>query len=152
MVYNTNAYDAKETLKLLDGIVDIYMPDAKYADDKIAIKYSAAPNYFEIMKKSIKEMHRQVGDLIIDKNGIARYGLLVRHLVLPNDLAGTEKIMDFIAKEISPNTFVNLMDQYRPCWKAYQYPPLDRPITFKEYQEARNLAKKAGLKRIYPYE
>jgi len=101
------------------------------------------------MKKAIKEMYRQVGDLIINKEEIAVRGLLVRHLVLPNNLAGTEKIVNFLAKEISPNTFINVMDQYFPYWHAEKYPELSRRITQKEYQEAINLAKKAGLKRLY---
>lgn len=161
LVYNTNAYDSVETLKLLDGIIDIYMPDAKYSDlprrvakqllrgDKIAQKYSLAPNYFEIMKSAIKEMHRQVGDLVVNEEGIAVRGLLVRHLVLPNNLAGSEKIFEFLAKEISKNTFLNVMDQYWPTWKAFQYPELSRRITQKEYQQAINLAKKFGSKRLY---
>jgi putative pyruvate formate lyase activating enzyme len=138
-----------EVLKLLDGIIDIYLPDARYSDDKIALKYSNTPNYFEIMKAAIKEMHRQVGDLIVNEEGIAIRGLIVRHLVLPNGLAGSEKIFEFIAKEISKNTFINIMDQYWPAYKAYQYPELSRRITEKEFQEAINLAKKFGLKRIY---
>jgi len=162
LVYNTNAYDSVETLKLLEGIVDIYMPDAKYSDNKIALKYSNVlyppkfskgklrrAGYFEIMKAAIKEMHRQVGDLIIDNEGIAVRGLLVRHLVLPNNLAGTEKIVNFLAKEISKNTFINIMDQYMPYFRAREFPELNRPITEKEYQEAINLAQKAGLKRLY---
>jgi len=149
LVYNTNAYDSVETLKLLDGIFDIYMPDAKYSDDKIATKYSSAPNYFETMKKAIKEMHRQVGDLVISEEGIAVRGLIVRHLVLPNNLVGSEKIFEFIAKEISKNTFINIMDQYWPAYKAHQYPELSRRISEKEFQETINLAKKFGLKRIY---
>jgi len=144
LVYNTNGYDSVETLKLLDGIIDIYMPDAKYADNEVAQKYSSAPDYFDRMKKAICEMHRQVGDLIIE-NGIAKRGLLIRHLVLPNGLAGTQKVIEFLAREISPNTFVNIMDQYRPCWKANQYPEIARPITAYEYQEAREIAKRAGL-------
>jgi putative pyruvate formate lyase activating enzyme len=173
LVYNTSSYDSLEVLKLLDGIVDIYLPDARYSDDKVAIKYSNAPNYFEIMKKAIKEMHRQVGDLIINSKfksqnaklkskiqnfekiqkefpeGVALRGLIVRHLVLPNGLAGSEKIFEFISKEISKNTFLNIMDQYWPTYKAHQYPELSRRITEKEFQEAINLAKKFGLKRIY---
>ena len=151
LVYNTNAYDSVETLKLLDGIVDIYMPDAKYSADIIALKYSNAPKYYEIMKKAIKEMYRQVGDLMINKEGIAVRGLLVRHLVLPNNLAGTEEIVEFLAKEISQNTFLNIMDQYYPYFKANQYSELSRRITNEEYLQAVNLAKKAGLKRLYPY-
>jgi len=148
LVYNTNSYDSVEVLKLLEGVIDIYLPDAKYSNDKIALKYSKCKNYFKIMKEAIKEMHRQVGDLIIDK-GIAKQGLLVRHLVLPNNLAGSEKIFEFLAKEISKNTFLNIMDQYRPCYQAYQHPELSRQITNKEYQNVINLAKKAGLRRIY---
>jgi len=149
LVYNTSSYDSLEVLKLLDGIVDIYLPDAKYSDDKVALKYSNAPNYFEIMKKAIKEMHRQVGDLVVNEEGIAVRGLIVRHLVLPNGLAGSEKIFEFIAKEISKNTFLNIMDQYWPAYKAYQYPELSRRITKEEFQEVINLAKNFGLKRIY---
>jgi len=157
LVYNTSSYDSLEVLKLLDGIFDIYLPDARYSDDKIAKKYSNAPNYFEIMKKAIKEMHRQVGDLVqIAKcklmrklRGVAIRGLIVRHLILPNGLAGSEKIFEFIAKEISKNTFINIMDQYWPAYKAHQYPELSRRITKEEFQEAINLAKKFGLKRLY---
>ncbi|XOB46704.1 MAG: radical SAM protein [Candidatus Nealsonbacteria bacterium] len=149
LVYNTNSYDSIEVLKLLDGIVDIYMPDVKYSDDKIALKYSNAPKYFEIMKEAVREMHQQVGDLVLDEERIAIRGLLVRHLVLPNDLAGSEKIFEFLSKEISKNTFLNVMDQYHPNFKAFQYPELSRRITDKEYQEAIKLAKEASLKRLY---
>jgi putative pyruvate formate lyase activating enzyme len=149
LVYNTSSYDSLEVLKLLDGIIDIYLPDARYSDDKVALKYSNAPNYFEIMKAVIKEMHRQVGDLIVNEEGIAIRGLIIRHLVLPNKLAGSEKIFEFIAKEVSKNTFINIMDQYWPAYKAHQYPELSRRITKEEFQEAINLAKKFGLKRIY---
>ena len=149
LVYNTSSYDLVEILKILDGIVDIYLPDTKYSDEKIAKKYSQAPHYFEIMKKAIKEMHRQVGDLILNEQGIAFRGLMVRHLVLPNDLAGSEKIFEFLANEISKNTFLNIMDQYYPCYKAFQFPEISRRITKEEFERAVNLAKKFGLKRIY---
>ena len=149
LVYNTSSYDSVEILKTLDGIVDIYLPDTKYSDEKIAKRYSNALHYFEIMKKAIKEMHRQVGDLILDKNGIAIKGLIVRHLVLPNDLAGSEKIFEFLANEISKNTFLNIMDQYYPCYKAFQFPEISRRITKEEFERAIDLAKKFGLKRIY---
>jgi putative pyruvate formate lyase activating enzyme len=173
LVYNTSSYDSLEVLKLLDEIVDIYLPDARYSDDKIAKKYSNAPNYFEIMKKAIKEMHRQVGDLIINSKfksqneklkfkiqnfekiqkefpeGVALRGLIVRHLVLPNGLAGSEKIFEFIAKEISKNTWVNVMPQYTPYWKAEKYPELNRKITKEEFKHAINLAKKFGLNLIF---
>ena len=151
LVYNTNAYDSVETLKLLEGIVDIYMPDAKYSDDKLALKYSQAADYFAIMKKAIKEMHRQVGDLFVNQEGITTRGLLVRHLVLPNNLAGSKEIFNFLAREISTNTFLNIMDQYYPCYQAFEYPELARPITPEEYQEAVNWAKEAGLGRGMPF-
>jgi putative pyruvate formate lyase activating enzyme len=147
LVYNTSSYDSVEVLKILDGIFDIYLPDARYGDSKIAQKYSGVTNYFEIMKEAIKEMHRQVGDLIIDERGIAKRGVLVRHLVLPNNLAGSEKIFQFLA-EISKNMAINIMDQYYPCYKAFEFPELSRRITKKEYEEAIELAKKYGLKRI----
>lgn len=149
LVYNTNSYDSVETLKLLDGIVDIYMPDAKYALEEVGRRYSMVSNYPEVMKKAIKEMHRQVGDLEIDKRGIAIRGLLVRHLVLPGGLAGTKEIMRFLVKEISPSTFVNIMAQYHPCYKAEQFPPLDGSLSLLEHQKAVEIAKQAGLKRIY---
>jgi len=149
LVYNTSSYDSLSVLKLLDGIFDIYLPDARYSDDKIALKYSNTPRYFEIMKEAIKEMQRQVGNLVLDENGIAIKGLMVRHLVLPNNLAGSEKIFEFIAKEISKDIFLNIMDQYFPYYKAAEFPELARRITDEEFQEALKLAKKFGLKRLY---
>jgi len=149
LVYNTSSYDLPETLKILDKIFDIYMPDVKYSDDKIALEFSQCQNYFEIMKRAVKEMHSQVGDLILDKEGIAKRGLLVRHLVLPNNLAGSEKIFQFLAKEISKNTFLNIMDQYYPTFRAFEYPEISRRITKDEFKRSISLAKKFGLKRIY---
>jgi len=148
IVYNTGSYDSVDTLKLLDGIVDIYMPDIKYGDDEAGMRYSIAPNYFSVAKKAVKEMHRQVGDLKTDDRGIAVKGLLVRHLVLPNNLAGTEKVMEFLATEISTETFVNIMDQYRPLYKAKQYPELSRPANRAEFQRAVEIARKHGIHRI----
>jgi len=145
IVYNTSGYESVKTLKLLDGIVDIYLPDARYADNKIAQKYSSAPGYFEIMKKALKEMYRQVGDLVTDKIGIARSGLIVRHLVLPEGLSGTKKIMHFIAREISPHTYISLMAQYFPAYQASQFPPLSRRIDKEEYREALQAFKEEGL-------
>lgn len=147
LVYNTGGYDSVETLKLVNGIVDVYMPDMKYSDSKIALKYSLVPNYWEVNKKAVKEMHRQVGDLIIDKNGIAQRGLLIRHLVLPEGIAGTKKVMKFIAS-LSKNSYVNIMDQYYPSNKAEQYPEINRTITPEEFKEAIELAKKEGLHRF----
>ncbi|HXF92633.1 MAG TPA: radical SAM protein [Nitrospiraceae bacterium] len=149
LVYNTSSYDELETLRLLDGIVDIYLPDFKYADAEIALKYSKVPGYPEIAKTAIKEMHRQTGDLVIDERGLAVRGVLVRHLVLPGGLAGTVEVMRFLADELSKDTYVNIMDQYRPCWKAFKYPPLDRRITREEFEEAVEAAKACGLHRLH---
>jgi putative pyruvate formate lyase activating enzyme len=145
IVYNTSGYESVGTLKLLDGVVDIYLPDARYADNKIAKKYSAAPNYFEVMKKALKEMYRQVGELIINKSGVAHSGLIVRHLVLPGGLSGTRKIMRFIAREISPHTYISLMAQYFPAYQAGQFPSLSRKINREEYREALQAFKEEGL-------
>ena len=145
IVYNTSGYDSVNTLKLLDGIVDIYLPDARYADNKIARKYSSALNYFEIMKKTLKEMYRQVGDLAVNRMGIAHSGLIVRHLVLPEGLSGTKKIMHFIAWEISPHTYISLMAQYFPAYQAGQFPPLSRRINREEYKEALRAFEEEGL-------
>ncbi|MBI5286425.1 MAG: radical SAM protein [Deltaproteobacteria bacterium] len=148
LVYNCGGYESVETIKLLDGIFDIYMPDFKYGDNEVARRLSNAPNYVEMAKASIKEMHRQVGNLVLDKRGIAQRGLLVRHLVLPEGLAGTREVMKFIATEISPNTYVNVMDQYRPCYKAFDHPPMNRRITQDEFEEAVRVAVEEGIKRL----
>ncbi len=148
IVYNCGGYESLEAIKILDGVVDIYMPDFKYSDPQMALKYSKAKDYPEKARAAIKEMHRQVGDLIIDERGIALRGLLIRHLVLPEGIAGTKEVVRFIAEEISRNTYINIMDQYYPCYKAFEHPPLDRRITTKEYSEAIKMALDAGLKRI----
>jgi putative pyruvate formate lyase activating enzyme len=148
LVYNTGGYDSPEALALLDGVIDIYMPDIKYGDSQTARKWSKVRNYVEMNKAAVKEMHRQVGDLILDEKGIAQRGLLVRHLVLPGNVAGTENVLAFIAREISRNTYLNLMDQYRPCYRADEYPPLDRSITSEEYRDALASADRHGLNRL----
>jgi putative pyruvate formate lyase activating enzyme len=147
IVYNCGGYESLHSLKLLEGVVDIYMPDFKYIDPEMALRCSYAKDYPEAAKAAIKEMHRQVGDLIIDK-GLALRGLLVRHLVLPEGIAGTEGVVKFIAEEISKNTYINIMDQYHPCFKAFDHPPLNKRITSKEYEQALTMAQEAGLKRI----
>ncbi len=147
LVYNSSGYDSVETLRLLEGIFDIYMPDAKYGSDEPALKYSNAQNYTRIMKEAIREMHRQVGDLAIDEDAVARHGLLVRHLVLPGDAASTAKIIRFLSEEISPHTYLNIMDQYRPEYNACRFPELCRPLTRHEYAHAQGLAQRAGLAR-----
>lgn len=148
LVYNTGGYDSLEALGLLDGVVDIYMPDMKYGDSELAKRYSHIKDYVRFNRAAVREMHRQVGDLQVDADGVARRGLLVRHLILPNGIAGTEQVLKFLAEEVSPNTYINLMDQYRPCYRAGDYPELDRPITTAEYREALDLARKTGLVRL----
>jgi len=148
IVYNTGGYDSLEGLSLLDGIVDIYLPDMKYSSAAIAQKYSKIPNYPQINQNAVKEMHRQVGDLVLDKNGIAKKGLIIRHLVLPHDLAGSEQILRFIAEQISSTTYLNIMDQYYPAYNARQYPELNRPIKTTEYQGVIEMAHSFGLHRL----
>jgi putative pyruvate formate lyase activating enzyme len=147
LVYNSGGYDSVETLRQLEGIFDIYMPDAKYGSDEPALLYSNATNYVGIMKEAIREMHRQVGDLATDEDAVARRGLLVRHLVLPGDAARTEEVVRFLSEEISPNTYLNIMDQYRPEYKACRFSELCRPLRVREYDHALHLAAQAGLTR-----
>ncbi len=146
IVYNTGGYDSPAALALLDGVVDIYMPDAKYADAEIARKYSKVRDYPAINRAAIKEMHRQVGDLQLDENGLATRGLLIRHLVLPNDLAGSRETLRWLAQEISPQTYVNIMAQYRPCYKAHEYSELNRTITLGELARAQQWASEFKLR------
>ena len=148
LVYNSGGYDTIETLELLDGIVDVYMPDMKYSDAKTAEELSGIKDYPEINKAAVKEMHRQVGDLQLDEDGIAQRGLLVRHLVLPNKLAGTEGVVRFLAQEVSANTYLNIMAQYHPCHQAFDMPKLARPLHNKEFQDAIDLAHQQGLNRL----
>ena len=147
IVYNCGGYESVETLKLLEDIVDIYMPDIKYSIDENAIKYSGIQNYWETVKLAVKEMHRQVGDLKISKRGIAQRGLLVRHLVLPNDIAGSKAVIDFVADEISSDSYLNIMDQYRPAYHANKHAELNRRITPSEYKDVVDYAINKGLNR-----
>lgn len=146
LVYNCGGYDSVETLKIVDGVFDIYMPDIKYSDNKIAEKLSGAPDYWDVVKGVVKEMYRQTGDLVIE-NRAAKKGLLIRHLVLPNRLAGSFNILDFIKKEISPHTYINIMDQYHPCYKADEYKELNRGVIIDEYREVIDYAKMIGFYR-----
>ncbi len=148
LVYNTGGYDSLSTLRLLDGVFDIYMPDMKYADESVAQRLSKVENYPAINQAAVAEMHRQVGALRTDKHGVAFRGLLVRHLVLPGDLAGTADVVRFLAEHVSTDTYINIMDQYRPCYKARSFPELDRHITHEEYAEAVRLAQEVGLQRL----
>jgi putative pyruvate formate lyase activating enzyme len=145
LVYNTGGYDSPEALELLDGVIDIYMPDMKYGDSEAAHRYSHVRDYWEVNRAAVEEMHRQVGDLVVDAQGVALRGLLVRHLVLPEDLANTERVLAFLAEEISPDTYLNLMDQYHPSHRADRVPPLDRITTTDEYLYALELARGYGL-------
>lgn len=148
LVYNSGGYDSVETLRMLDGIVDIYMPDMKYDDAQIADRLSCSKDYPQSNRAAVKEMHRQVGDLEMDKQGVARRGLLVRHLVLPQGLAGTRGVVDYISRDISRDTYVNIMAQYHPCYKAFEVPGLERGISSAELAEAFALARAAGLSRL----
>ena len=148
LVYNTGGYDKVETLEILEDVFDIYMPDLKFWDARWSEKFCRAPDYRKIATAAIKEMHRQVGDLLIDESGIAEKGLLVRHLVMPNDVANTKEVMTFLADKISEDTYVNVMDQYHPCGKATLDPAINRRLTRKEYVEAVRISREAGLHRL----
>jgi len=148
LVYNSSGYDKVETLELLEGVIDIYMPDFKFWDPAVAEQTCNAPDYPDVAAKAIVEMHRQVGDLQIDENGIATRGLLLRHLVMPSGIAGTGEVMSFIANHVSKNTYVNIMDQYRPCGKAHLVEELARPVSETEFTKAVEEAKDAGITRF----
>ena len=147
IVYNCAGYESLETLRLLDGIVDIYMPDVKYANDSLSKRYSGVRDYWRTAQVALIEMHRQVGDLHLDGDGLARSGLLIRHLVLPHGIAGSGEVLEFIAREISQNSYINIMDQYHPAYRASRFPELDRRINAEEYDEAISLALRYGLHR-----
>jgi len=148
LVYNSGGYEHVSTLKMLDGIIDIYMPDFKFWDAGISEKTCSAPDYAERAREAVKEMYMQVGDLQINLGGIAERGLLIRHLVMPEGLAGTRKIMEYLSAKISPSTYVNIMPHYRPCRKAWEEPLLKRPLEMTEFREALQDAIDAGLFRL----
>jgi putative pyruvate formate lyase activating enzyme len=148
LVYNTGGYDSPEALELLDGVVDVYMPDMKYGSSEVARRLSHVADYVEVNRRAVREMHRQVGDLVLGECGVAVRGLLVRHLVLPGDLAGTRQVLGFIAAELSRDTYVNLMGQYRPEYRAAEHPPLDRRPTAAELLRAHEIAGELGLHRL----
>jgi putative pyruvate formate lyase activating enzyme len=147
IVYNCSGYESIEVIRLLDGVIDIYMPDAKYMDEKFSKQFSNAPDYPEVIKKVLREMHRQVGDLKTNSKGIAERGLLIRHLVMPGGVASSEAVLKFIAEEISSHSYVNIMDQYRPEYRAYEYSEISRRVSHKEYLEAIQMAKRFHLYR-----
>jgi len=152
IVYNTSAYDSMESLELMDGIVDIYMPDFKYWDPEMARKYSKVADYPEVARRTVKEMHRQVGELVMGENGLAKRGLIVRHLIMPGNIAGTREVIRWIAGELSPTTYVNVMAQYYPAGKVSRadYEEINRRVTACEYEEALGEAWRAGLLRLDP--
>ncbi len=148
IVYNSSGYDSITTLRLLEDIVDIYMPDCKFWSDDTARLYTRAGNYPEVMRAAVREMHRQVGDLVIDGAGLASRGLLVRHLVMPGHLEETRKILCFLAREISTETYTNVMDQYRPCYRAHEFEKINRSLNAGEYEQALAIAEECGLRRL----
>ncbi|MDI6797251.1 MAG: radical SAM protein [Desulfatibacillaceae bacterium] len=148
LVYNSGGYDSVETLKLLDGVFDIYMPDFKFWESSVAEKACSAPDYPQRAKEALMEMHCQVGDLALDEKGLAYKGLLLRHLVMPNNMAGTDKIFEFVAQKISRQTYLNVMPQYRPLGRYDQMPGIERPITEKEFEQALESARRHGLDRL----
>lgn len=148
LVYNSSAYDALETLELLEGVIDIYLPDFKFWEPDIAQETCQAPDYPETARRAVLEMQRQAGDLVVDETGIARKGVIIRHLVLPFDLAGTRQVMQFICKSISPRASVNLMSQYRPFGRAHEIPALSRPLDPVEYKTALRVARQEGITRL----
>jgi len=147
IVYNCSGYESIEVIRLLEGVVDIYMPDVKFMDQKHSKQFSNAPDYPEVIKKVLKEMYRQVGDLTTNSRGVAERGLLIRHLVMPNGVASSEAVLRFIAEEISVHSYVNIMDQYRPEYRAHEYPEINRRVTHKEYMETVQWAKGCKLYR-----
>jgi putative pyruvate formate lyase activating enzyme len=150
LVYNCGGYESVQTLRLLRDVIDIYMPDIKYSDNETARRFSGAPRYWDVVTEAIREMHSQVGDLEIDDRGIAQRGLLIRHLVLPNRLAGSRKVLEFISREVSLDSYINIMDQYRPAYRAIRYNELGRTITAREYEEVLEWASALGLHRGFP--
>ena len=145
LVYNTSGYESLDVLKLLDGIIDIYLPDVKYAEDNIAIKYSKAENYFRVVKRALREMYRQVGDLKVNKSGIAISGIIIRHLILPYDLSGTDIVLKWIAENISKASYISLMAQYFPAFQASKYEEISRNISRDEYDKAKESFYNYGL-------
>ncbi len=148
LVYNTGGYDLLESLQLAEGLIQIYMPDLKFADPEPARKYCHAEDYPQTAARAVLEMHRQVGDLQLDEQGLARQGLMIRHLLLPRNLAGTEKWLEFLVREVSAQTYLNLMDQYRPCGRSEEFPELQAMISAKDLAAAREKALQHGLHRL----
>ena len=149
IVYNTNGYESVETLKLLEGYVDIYLPDLKYYYDDLAKKYSKVDNYFEIATKAIQEMYRQVGTPVLDENGVMKKGLMIRHLILPNEVQNSKKVLKWVKENIDSNVYVSIMAQYFPTYKAKEIPEIARKITKEEYEKVENYLYELDLENGY---
>ena len=149
IVYNTNGYESVETLKLLEGYIDIYLPDLKYYYDDLAKKYSKVDNYFEIATKAIQEMYRQVGTPVLDENGVMKKGLMIRHLILPNEVQNSKKVLKWIKENIDSNVYVSIMAQYFPTYKAKEIPEIARKITKEEYEKVENYLYELDLENGY---
>lgn len=145
IVYNTGGYDNPEMVKVLEDVIDIYMPDVKYGSNELGVKYSDVESYWNIVRKNLKEMYRQVGNIELDESNTAVSGLLVRHLVLPDNIEDSKRIMDYIASEVSSSCYVNIMEQYRPMWNSSKFNKIDRPLDREEYNEVRDYAIGLGL-------
>jgi putative pyruvate formate lyase activating enzyme len=150
IVYNCSGYESVETLRLLEGIVDIYMPDVKFFSPELSERYCHAPDYFEVASRALLEMYRQVGDLRINRQGLAERGVLIRHLVMPNAVEDSKRILEFIATQVSREAYVNIMAQYRPCHRAHMYPEIARPVSLSEYRDVIRYARSLGLHRGFP--
>jgi len=148
VVYNCGGYESTDTLRELEGVVDIYMPDVKFLDEESAGRYCDAPDYPGVVRAALREMARQVGPLSLDRRGVARRGLLVRHLVMPGEASTTGKVIDYLADEIGKDTYLNLMNQYRPCGRALEFPEIGRRTAFSEWREAQDYAREKGMFRL----
>lgn len=149
IVYNSNGYESIETLKKLDGLIDVYLPDLKYSDNKLALKYSKIQNYFEIATKAIKEMERQVGIPKFNRNGMIQKGVIVRHLILPNHIENTKKVLKWFIDNMQNQTYISIMTQYFPTYKSSDYPEINRKINKKEYEEIEKYIHKINIQNGY---
>ena len=148
LVWNSGGYDSLQVLALLDGVVDIYLPDMKYSDGQLALRLSGVHDYPRVNQQAVLEMHRQVGDLALDESGAAQRGVLIRHLVMPGHQENTAGVLRWIARNLGPDTYLSLMDQYRPAYRAFGRSDIGRPITPEEYGRARQMARELGLYRL----
>ncbi len=149
VVYNTSSYESVETLKMLEGLVDVYLPDLKYYDSERSLKYSGAEDYFEVASKAVLEMHRQVGNLVFDENGIAKSGIIIRHMVLPGNISQAEKIFSWVRENLPEETYISVMRQYTPFGKAKEMPPINRKLSSREYSIVKGKIMDLGFENCY---